>query len=233
MNQEKMKSELQIRNATDRTYGVIFDLDGTLVDTSGSFDETIKRMVFKYSNETLSTEELTSLRQEGGFNDDWVATSELLRRRNVSVPFKQIVEEATALYLHLAPQTETYLFEPSWVEKLKARHPIAIVTGRSRQEYTPVWASRLDPIFDKVYCVFDLPGKKSKPSPDYLLQAVEDLGLTDGVYVGNAVDDMWAARDAGLSSIGVTTTLSRKALEEAGAQLVLGSVNELEKLFEL
>lgn len=217
----------------DPNYGVIFDLDGTLVDTSKSFDETIKRLVLKYSGAPLPDEELMNLRSEGGYNDDWVATAELLRRRGVEVPFPQLVQEATALYLELAPVNEFALFDSELIEKLKERHPVFIVTGRTRPEYNPVWASRLDPLFKRVYCLYDVPGKSPKPSPDYLLQLMEDFNLQDGVYIGNAVDDMWSARDAGLARIGITSTLSADDLREAGAQLVLKSVNELKKVFSL
>jgi histidinol-phosphate aminotransferase len=216
----------------DRSYGLIFDLDGTLVDTSKSFDETIKYLVLKYAHYQLPDAELSALREEGGFNDDWVACRELLRRHGVERTFEDVAKEATDIYLELAPKTETALFDPKLIEQLRKRHPISIVTGRNRIEYGP-WASRLDPMFDKIYCLLDLPGKRPKPAPDYLLQVIADFNLSGGVYIGNAVDDMWSARDAGLSSIGITTTLSREALEQAGANLVIESVNDLEKVFEV
>jgi phosphoglycolate phosphatase-like HAD superfamily hydrolase len=222
----------QVFKKASREFGVIFDLDGTLVDTSLSFDETIRHMVLKYSGSPLSDGDLSALREEGGYNDDWVAATELLRRRGIVMTFEAVAKEATELYLQLAPKTEKELFEPQLLEKWKVRFPLTIVTGRNRTEYG-VWATRLDPIFDKIYCLHDLPDKKPKPAPDYLLQVVADFELNGGVYIGNGVDDMWAARRAELFAIGVSTTLPREALEQAGAHLVLESVNELEALFNL
>src|SRR3990167_6767095 len=93
--------ELIVPQGGDANYAVIFDLDGTLVDTSKSFDETIKQMVQKYSGAPLFDQEIANLRQEGGYNDDWVTTAELLRRRGFSEPLSKIVQEATDLYLQL------------------------------------------------------------------------------------------------------------------------------------
>ena len=222
-----------VPQVSDPNYAVIFDLDGTLVDTSKSFDETIKQMVQRYSGEALSDQEIASLRQEGGYNDDWVTTAELLRRRGFVEPFSKIVQEATELYLQLAPSNEFALFDDQLLLAIAERKIFFIVTGRTRPEYDPIWGERLDPLFKRVYCLHDVPGKAPKPSPDYLLHLIADFNLENGVYVGNAVDDMWAARDANLTRIGIASTLPAKALSEAGAQIVLQSVNELRQVFSL
>ena len=154
-----------------------------------------------------------------------------MRRRGVDIALKDVVGEATPLYLKLAQEHEEAYFDDDLLPRTRARHPLFIVTGRTRPEYDPVWGSRLDPLFERVYCLYDVPGGKPKPAPDYLLKAKEDHGVVDGVYVGNSVDDMRAAREAGLAAIAVTTTLPEQTLRDAGAQMVLASVNELKKVF--
>jgi HAD superfamily hydrolase (TIGR01549 family) len=221
---------LELLDSFNRNYAVMFDLDGTLVDTTASFDATIDIMIRRYAGSPLAPGELNSLRTEGGYNDDWVATHELLRRRGINVDLKKIVAEATEQYLKLAVDHESPYFDADLLPRTRERHPLFIVTGRTRPEYDPVWGSRLDPLFERVYCLFDVPGGKPKPAPDYLLKVKEDYKVTDGVYVGNSVDDMRAARQAGLAAIAVTTTLSEEALLDAGAQMILSSVNELKKV---
>jgi len=231
--EEENERFLQLVDSFSERYGVIFDLDGTLVDTSQSFDATIKELVRRHSGDILSDSELSGLRAEGGFNDDWVATSELLKRRGINIPHAEIVKEATALYLEIAPKTEFPLFELELLNKISSRYRTFIVTGRARHEYDPIWSDRLCSLFHRVYCLDDLPGLKPKPSPDYLLHLKKEFDIEYGVYVGNAVDDMWAARDAGLSRIGITTTLSAETLREAGAQIVIDGLEELEKVYSL
>jgi histidinol-phosphate aminotransferase len=216
-----------------KSYGIIFDLDGTLVDTSASFDETVAQMVDRYSGKPLQKDELRKLREEGGYNDDWVASIELLKRRGVTMSMREFSPEATKLYLSLAPQTETLLLEIEALTRIAKRFPTFIVTGRTRGEYDPVWGERLNPLFKRVYCLDDIPGLGAKPSPDYINRNLQDFDLKHGVYVGNSVDDMAAALGAGIDRIAITTSASEEALREAGAQLVISCMSELEKVFQL
>ena len=51
--------------------------------------------------------------------------------------------------------------------------------------------------------------------------------------MGNSVDDMRAARAAGLSAIGVKTTCPEGLLVEAGAEVILGTVDDMRGAFLL
>lgn len=223
-----------------RSFAVLFDLDGTLVDTTRSFDETVAYLVRKYSGRELLQKELDSLRLEGGFNDDWVAASELLRRRGADVPLAEVAREGVAYYLAIAAERETMLIDTEILQALRRKYPLYIVTGRTRAEYAPVWGERLDKLFDGVYCLDDVPGLAAKPSPDYLLEALTDSGARQGVYVGNSVDDMQAARAAGLFAFGVdfapgdsNRSSAGMALTDAGAQVLISSGEDLAGLFML
>lgn len=216
-----------------RSYGVIFDLDGTLVDTSASFDETVVQMVERYSGKPLAKDELKNLREEGGYNDDWVASLELLKRRGVTISMGEFAPEATKLYLSLAPTTERLLIAKEALQKLAARYQIFIVTGRTRGEYDPIWGERLNPLFKRVYCLDDVPGLGAKPSPDYINRNLADFNLNFGIYIGNSVDDMQAADAAGIDRIAIATSASESALIEAGAQMIIKDMSELGKVFQL
>ena len=232
-------------------YALIFDLDGTLVDTSKSFDKTVQYLVERYSGAKLDLNDLMDLRREGGFNDDWVASQELLRRRGFDVALGDIARDGEKYYLSIARDNEELLLSVSLLKRLRKRHPTFIVTGRTRAEYAPVWGERFDPLFERVYCVDDVPGCRAKPNPDYLLQVLKDSGIASGAYIGNAVDDMQAARAAGLTAIGVAEVLlpdsnierepgdssdsskksrQRTALQRAGAHAVISHCGELEEL---
>lgn len=220
-------------DAFNKSYAVMFDLDGTLVDVSNSYDQTVHYLVERHSGKPLTPEELRLLRAEGGFNDDWEAVEEIVKRRGFSVPLAQIAEEGLAHYFSIAKENEPMLVEPTTLQRLGRRHPLFVVTGRTRKEYDPLWAQRLNPLFKAVLCLHDLPGRQAKPSPDYLHHLLEEFDLAGGVYVGNAVDDMQAARAAGLDAIGITTTHSDSVLKEAGAHLTVPSVESLAEVFML
>lgn len=214
-------------------FAFIFDLDGTLVDTSKSFDETVRYLVGKFSTVALADGELQELRREGGYNDDWVASRELLRRRGVEVELAEVIAVGEAYYLTIAREKEELLIQESTLKAIGKRNRISIVTGRTRREYNPVWAESFDPIFEKVYCVDDISGFQPKPSPDYVTRALAESGCAFGAYVGNSVDDMRAAKGAGLIAIGIAIGADRDALEAAGADVVLESCSQLAELLML
>lgn len=230
---EENQRLIELLDKFNSGFGLLFDLDGTLVDTSTSFDTTIEKLVEKHGGSPLAPGELNNLRAEGGYNDDWVAARELLSRRGIGVELAPLMEEAIALYLEIAQTNESAFYNDSLLRKASERHPLFIVTGRTRREYDPVWGPRLNQVFKRVYCVDDHPHLEPKPSPDFLLRAKCDFDLSDGIYVGNSVDDMQAARRAGMAAIGIATNLSSSVLTEAGADITLESVNELIKVLSL
>lgn len=211
---------------------LIFDLDDTLVDTSRSFDVTVQTLVERHSDNPFDLADLQRLRAEGGFNDDWDSTVELLKRRGVEISREQIAQEGTEVYFYLAPEAETLMLELELLQHLRKRHRLFIVTGRYRAEYEPLWAKTLDPHYEWVCCRDDITDARPKPAPDHLLALKQTYGLTGGYYVGNSVDDMASAQGAGLIPLGVATTQSAETLSQAGAAYVLSSVQHLGEVFQ-
>jgi len=228
---EEMKSFLEALDSFHQEVGLVFDLDDTLVDTSESFDEVVARLVEAHSGEPLERKELMSLRAEGGYNDDWVATTELLRRRGVETTYQEIAEQALPLYLQVAPETERLLVQETLLETLAKRHRLFILTGRKRGEYEPVWSQRLGPFFTEVVCLDDEPQCPPKPDPKSLQELKKRHGYEHSFYVGNSVDDMRAADGAGACPIGVGTNQSVSTLKEVGGEILLEHPRELEKLW--
>lgn len=229
-NDEEMAAFDKVIESYGKGFGLFFDLDGTLVDTSKSFDETVSFLVEKFSGKPFDLKDLHDLRLEGGYNDDWVAATELLKRRGVTVPLKEVASTGEEYYFSIAIDREELLVSIEVLKQLRRRCPLFIVTGRTRREYADVWGERLDPLFDKVYCVNDVPGLAAKPSPDYLTQGMSDFGITSGAYIGNSVDDMRASVGAGLVAVGVTTGADREAFVDAGARVIVSNCGEIADL---
>lgn len=203
-----------------KTHALLFDLDDTLVDTSQSYDAAVEQLT------GCTHQELQNLRAEGGFNDDWTAAAELLKRAGRPQPLEQVVAQGKTLYFQLAQQKETPYFQENWLQNWRKRHRTFIFTGRPRDEYELVWGQRLQPHFDDVLCLGEhgLPGK---PAPDGLHHLMHKHQLQGGVYVGNSVDDMRAAKAAGLLAIGITTNQSAETLRSAGADRIINNLEEL------
>lgn len=232
-NDDEMSVFESVIDEYRNNFGLIFDLDGTLVDTSKSFDQTVASLVKQYSGKELDSNDLFSLRREGGYNDDWVAARELLKRRGVDIELEEIRKAGTEYYLSIAADTEQLLLPEALLEKLSIRNRLFIVTGRTRREYAPIWGERFSPYFERVYCVDDIADLAPKPSSDYLLRLCSDFGIKSGAYIGNSVDDMLAARAAQLIAIGIASEADRAAIAKAGAQAILSNCAEIAQLLML
>jgi phosphoglycolate phosphatase-like HAD superfamily hydrolase len=64
-------------------------------------------------------------------------------------------------------------------------------------------------------------GAGKKPAPDLLVGAMKRMGVENGFYIGNSIDDVQAAIAASLTPLAVLTTLDAKCLQEAGASTLL------------
>jgi len=210
---------------------LVFDLDDTLVDTVESFDRVVAYLVNLNSEIGLGMKELQLLRAEGGYNDDWDAIKELLRRRNVEMDYEAIKQKGQKLYYEIAPEKETPLLNLDDLATLAKQYRLFIFTGRMREEYDAIWAERLNPYFERVYCSDEIEGLKKKPSPCYLHHIKQAHNLESAWYIGNSVDDMRAAKAAGYRALGVLTNANEADLRNAGATELLDNPNQLKEAF--
>ncbi len=136
---------------------------------------------------------------------------------------------------------EPALIQTETLERLSATGELALVTGR--QEAEARWTlerfgwSRFFP----VVVGMETQAGREKPDPYPLEVALDRLGERAGapldptraVYAGDTVDDMKAARAAGLRAVGVIppylhADAHRRTLTAAGAEVVIDDVNDLE-----
>ena len=78
--------------------------------------------------------------------------------------------------------------------------------------------------------------QRAKPAPDLLLRAAERLGAAPGDCwaVGDSTWDIRASRAAGMAAIAVTvgSAVGGDVLREAGASLVVGTLDDLREVLE-
>ena len=82
-------------------------------------------------------------------------------------------------------------------------HSIAVVTSKLRDEArADLLATAMNGLIDVLVAFED--STEHKPYPGPLIQALDELRATQGVSIGDLPTDITAAREAGLSTIGVT-----------------------------
>jgi HAD superfamily phosphatase len=95
---------------------VLFDMDGTLIDTTRSYSEAILGTAQRVLNHTVSPEEITEIRRVPGFNNDWDVTWTLIRRHTTGAiePVTSRIRE-TDDYLRMKDAFQTfYLGDRLW-----------------------------------------------------------------------------------------------------------------------
>ncbi|MEO3848165.1 HAD family phosphatase [Streptomyces sp. B8F3] len=202
------------------TTAVVFDLDGTLVDSEPNYYEAGRRVLEQHGVTGFTWEE------HAGFLG--VGTRETLRtlreRYALAAPLAELLTEKNAAYLQLArASSQAYPQMRTFAEMLRAAgRPIAVASGSSRAAIEAVLpAAGLDGLFGTLVSAEEV--ERGKPEPDVFLEAARRLGVRpeDCAVVEDAPPGWEAARRAGMRCVAVPY-LPEQADEavEAGAGLV-------------
>jgi len=218
-----------------------FDMDGVLIDTSQSYDECIKQTVKTLSTEDIQDSDIERLRSQGGYNNDWDLSYELLQQKGFQGRLDEVINVFQKLYLGSHEEcglinAEKVLLATDLRDKVINHRYLktAVVTGRPKIE-AQLGLQQLQFQPDILISADDV--KLQKPDPEGLLQVQSKLLKTpknhsepfnSGWFIGDTVDDMQAGRAAGCVCIGIGKNSAH--LMAAGADLVVNNINQIEVL---
>jgi HAD superfamily hydrolase (TIGR01509 family) len=219
--------------AIPRPAGIALDLDGTLVDT---VDARIEGWL-----EALAAAGIAANREQ-------IAPM-------IGMDGKRLAREAAAASGRELPDEETEVIDRAAGEAFDRRNreprplPGAQVLLHHLGELGIPWviatSSRAEQVRASV-AALGLPEqptivdgsqvRRAKPAPDLLLRAAERLGKEPGDCwaVGDSTWDIRASRAAGMAAIAVTvgSAVGGDVLREAGASLVVGTLDDLRDVLE-
>ncbi len=212
-----------------------FDMDGVLIDTSQSYDQCIIQTVAALTGQAIEQSEIESVRAQGGFNNDWVLAAELVKQQGVKVAYEDVIETFQKLYLGddlnpgLVVKEQNLLLDPLKQQLFTSKSTTAIVTGRPRAE-AEQGVKQLNINTDYIISADDV--KNQKPDPEGLICVMQKSQVKHAWFCGDTVDDMQAGTQAGCVCIGIgaTTDQAKDNLYQAGADVVLDNINQLETL---
>ncbi len=184
---------------------VLFDVDGTLVDTPAGMTLVLRQVVAEYGGAT------DEARLRATVGRPLVASlALLLGLPSAHADAERAADRARELFTELVIPSARDLVLPGVPELLdglrETGRPVAVVTSKvHRSAVELLEAAGLLSHFDVLAChgMVD----RGKPHPDLALLAADRLGVApaDCVVVGDAVDDMAMARAAGMTALGVAT----------------------------
>lgn len=229
---------------------LLFDMDGVLVDVSRSYRRAIEETVEHFTGRDILPDVIQRYKNAGGFNDDWKLTHAIISDTGMGVPYSRVVDEFQKRYRGenwdgFITQEPPLLTSRTLEALVSGNRIMGIVTGRPQAE--AAWT--VEKYGWKKYFPLLVAREKqeSRPKPDpYPLQYA--LGILDAAghpvseencaYVGDTVDDMVAARAAGMWAIGFVPPYVDDAdglaalLKEKGAHVVLRETGQLPDVVE-
>jgi phosphoglycolate phosphatase len=202
---------------------VLFDLDGTLLNTSFDLADALNFALNKHGYKTFSTDDVVKMVGHGITNLIKTATNESDDVVNkVRVDFKNYYKE------HLCDKTRPYDGIIDLLKDLKANGVYtAVVSNKYNQATKKLSDTFFGSLIDYAIGEDNCP---TKPDP-YMANTVIDyfnVDKKDCVFVGDADTDINTAKNTGIDCITVSWGFkSRDYLSSNGAKVIVDTVTEL------
>ena len=208
---------------------VLFDMDGTVLDTLDDLCDSISHSLAEFSLPQVSREHVRQCLGNGAaflVSHSIPAGSSPELEANVLAFYKPWYDA------HCLIKTAPYEGILPMMQSLKEQGlRLAIISNkpdRAVQELSDAFFPGLLEL-----SVGESPSVRRKPAPDTVLTAASQIGLSvdQCVYVGDSEVDLQTARNAGMDCISVTWGFRDEAqLIEAGASVLVRTPEELESL---
>ena len=188
--------------------GVIFDMDGTLLDTLEDLTDSVNVALEQNGHRKRTLEEM---RLYVG-ND---AGSMLRKAAPEGADLKPIMDAFIRWYgFHCQDKTHPYEGIMEALEQLKAKYPVAVVSNKPDFAVKKICKY----VFPGIEGIGEIKGVPRKPAPDMVHAAMKQLGADKCVYIGDSGVDLLTARNSGLPCISVLWGYrTREELEAEGA----------------
>jgi len=205
---------------------ILFDMDGTLVDTIPSHNLALQQALSKLGL-SISEKRLHSLLR--------LPTEEIYFRLHIKkktgINFQAFNRMKRAIYYDsirgkrlVFPGTEGLL------ARLGKKYKLAVVSNSSRKTAKISMPKKLAGMFDTIVTYDDV--KRGKPHPEPLRKALKRLGVkaSSAAFVGDSHFDVIASNELGIKCFAVTTGVSTaRELRDNGAWKIMKRLPDLEK----
>lgn len=201
--------------------GILFDLDGTLLDTLEDLKDSVNYALHQYGCPPRTLAEIREFIGNGA--------KKLIER---SLPGKEDdpqVEDVLATYqsyykTHSKVKTKPYRGIPEALAAISAKYPVAIVSNK------PDAATKIlcKEFFGDIFARGESTDCPRKPAPDMLKKAMETIGVESCIYVGDSEVDVLTAKNLGVKCLSVLWGFrDREELAQAGGQYFCETPDQL------
>ncbi|HEY9580632.1 MAG TPA: HAD family hydrolase [Rhizorhapis sp.] len=205
-----------------------FDLDGTLLDTSGDLAAAVNYTLAQIGRPPFSVEEIKPLVGRG---------AKVMLERGLEVSggsSDELMQKYLPVLLeyygeNLARHSEAY---PGLMDAMDELHARGIKLAICTNKYERFATALIDQMgltqrFDAIIGGDTMGPGKSKPHAAPIEEMIQRCGGGRTVFLGDSINDTMAAKNAGIPSIAVSFGFLMQPIEELMADLVIHHYDEL------
>lgn len=208
---------------------LFFDLDGTLLNTLDDLHDAVNTVLSWHGMPEITQEQTAAFLGNGAGHLIHCAVPEGTpeeQEKKILAEYRQYYQE------HCQVRTAPYSGVPELLESLKKKGCVMAVVSNKPDGATKELSRRFFHEF-MATAIGETADIRRKPASDTVLEAIRQTGAeqNNSVYIGDSEVDIQTANNAGLPCISVSWGFrSKKELEEAGAQIIAETPDELERL---
>ena len=205
--------------------GILFDLDGTLLNTLEDLVDATNFALAAFGHPPRTLKEVRRFIGNGAENQI---------RLSLPDDKKEDLQQVLALYKpyytdHCQIKTKPYEGVLAALKILGEKYPIAIVSNKPDAAVKALCAD----YFPGIYALGEAAGCPRKPAADMVFKAMEAIGVDRCVYVGDSEVDVLTAKNAGVPCISVLWGFrNREELVQAGADCFCEKTEEIPRKIE-
>ncbi len=206
--------------------GILWDLDGTLLDSLEDLKDSVNHTLAEYGLPERSLEEIRRFVGNGARR--LIALS--MPGKDTDPDMEAVLRDYQVYYTaHSQIKTKPYDGIPAALERLGKNYPMAVVSNKPDDAVKVLCAE----YFPGVYALGEAEGCPRKPAPDMVKKAMAALHVDACVYVGDSEVDVKTAANAGVPCLSVLWGFrDRETLEQAGGKYFCGDTAMLADTLE-
>lgn len=202
-------------------YGVLFDLDGTLLDTLEDLADSVNFALMQHGHPQRTLEEIRSFVGNGAAVLAKLSTPE-------GADYEQVLRTFQSHYkTHCQVKTGPYAGVMEALAEIRAEYPVAVVSNKP----DPAVKALCDDYFDGVFALGERADCPRKPAPDMLYKAMEQIGVEKAIYIGDSEVDVVTAKNAGMPCISVLWGFrNEEEIRQAGGSIFCSDPRKLPEI---